>query len=131
MVSSTGGIGTKGFEIFVIVPSVMKQKEYVALNKENVSICVSTESKAMGIYKSFNYGIFERRHSVVIAFDGNSAGENLIQEAHNGKSKAWIFVYEKARSVCRNAEFLNGYVSYFDERHPLDEMWKMIDFKDK
>ena len=35
-------------------------------------VCISTESEELGIYKSFNYEIFERRPSVVLAFDGNS-----------------------------------------------------------
>ena len=82
----------------------------------------------MGIYKSFNYEIFERRHSVVIALDGNSAGENLIQEAHNGKGKAWILVYERARTMRLKAESLEGYVSFFDEHHPLASMWNLISF---
>lgn len=119
----------KGFEIYAVVPSVLSRKECDELKKKKVLIRVSTESKGMGIYKSFNYEIFERRHSVVIAFDGNSAGENLIQEAHNGKGKAWILVYEKARALRNKAESLEGYVSFFDEHHPLEVMWKMIDFK--
>lgn len=121
----------KGFEIYAVVPSIMNHRACEELRKKNVNIRVSTESKGMGIYKSFNYEIFERRHSVVIAFDGNSAGENLIQEAHNGKGKAWILVYERARALRNKAESLEGYVSFFDEHHPLDVMWKMIDLKGK
>jgi len=67
----------------------------------------------MGIYKSFNYEIFERRPSLVICFDGNSAVENLIQEARNGKGKAAIFVWERAQSLRRKALSLEGYVHIF------------------
>lgn len=41
----------------------------------------------LGIYKSFNYEIFERRNSVVVAFDGNSPVSNLIQELKMVKVK--------------------------------------------
>ena len=44
----------------------------------------------LSYYKSFNYEIFERRKSIVIAFDGNSAVSNLVQEAKNGKAKSKI-----------------------------------------
>ena len=118
----------KGFEIWAIVPTVLDHRTCSEIEKRNVNIRVSTESKGMGIYKSFNYEIFERRHSVVIALDGNSAGENLIQEAHNGKGKAWILVYERARTMRLKAESLEGYVSFFDEHHPLASMWNLISF---
>ncbi len=58
------------------------------LEKELNGVCVSTETEELGIYKSFNYEIFERRSSVVLAFDGNSPVSNLVQEAKNGKGKA-------------------------------------------
>lgn len=50
-------------------------------------VCISTESEELGIYKSFNYEIFERRPSVVLAFDGNSPVSNLVQEAKMEKGK--------------------------------------------
>lgn len=84
------------------------------MKKEDVRIRVSTESQAMGIYKSFNYEIFERRPSVVVAFDGNSAAENLIQEAKNGKGDAKILVWERAGALRRKAVSLEGYVRLFE-----------------
>ena len=38
---------------------------------------------------------FERRSSVVLAFDGNSPVSNLVQEAKNGKGKAKIYINEE------------------------------------
>ena len=62
------------------------------LEKALNGVCVSTETEELGIYKSFNYEIFERRSSVVLAFDGNSPVSNLVQEAKNGKGKSSIYV---------------------------------------
>ena len=76
----------KKFEINAIVPRVVTQKVKDRLLDENVDgICISPETEELGIYKSFNYEIFERRKSIVIAFDGNSPVLNLVQEAKNGK----------------------------------------------
>ena len=63
--------------------------------------------------KSFNYEIFERRSSVVIAFDGNSPVSNLIQEAKNGKGKAKIYVNEDNYNLRVKAKTLQGYVTSF------------------
>ena len=65
----------------------------------------------MGIYKSFNYEIFERRNSVLVAFDGNSAIANLVQEARNGKGKTWTFIYPKSSMLKAKASSLDGYVT--------------------
>ena len=73
----------------------------------------------MGIYKSFNYEIFERRPSVVVAFDGNSAAINLIQEAKNGKGKSSIFVWSGSKNLMQKAKSLQGYVYSFDSETPL------------
>ena len=83
----------KGFLIYSFVPSLVTRGECRQLEEAGVRIRVSTESESMGIYKSFNYEIFERRPSLLIGFDGNSAGENMIQEAKNGKGKAGIFIW--------------------------------------
>ncbi|MGN1388208.1 MAG: hypothetical protein ACI4WR_01025, partial [Bulleidia sp.] len=105
----------KGFLIFAVVPSMLEPAQIRRLKKAGVSIRVSPESEDMGIYKSFNYEIFERRPSVVIGFDGNSAGANLIQEAKNGKGKASIFVYSGSRGLKEKAESLEGYVTFFED----------------
>ena len=76
-------------------------------------IRISTENEGLGIYKSFNYEIFERRNSIVIAFDGNSPVSNLIQEAKNGKGKAKIYVKEENYNLRMKAKTLQGYVVPF------------------
>jgi adenosine deaminase len=111
----------KGFQVYAIVPSLLTEKECANLKRSGVLVRVSTESEAMGIYKSFNYEIFERRPSVVVAFDGNSAGENLIQEAKNGKGKSIICIYRQSRTLRHKAESLQGYVEIFDRGRSLKE----------
>ncbi len=110
--------GKEPFEVFCIVPAKLTRTQVRRLSGEKVHIRVSTESQAMGIYKSFNYEIFERRPSVVIAFDGNSAAENLIQEAKNGKGDAAILIWDRAGALRRKAASLEGYVRLFDADLP-------------
>ncbi len=109
----------KGFLIYSFVPSLVTRGECRQLEEAGVRIRVSTESESMGIYKSFNYEIFERRPSLLIGFDGNSAGENMIQEAKNGKGKAGIFIWEKSRTLREKASSLEGYVRFFNSQKPL------------
>lgn len=104
----------KQFEINAIVPKVVTKKVKDRLLDENVNgICISTESEELGIYKSFNYEIFERRSSIVIAFDGNSPVLNLVQEAKNGKGKSKIYVNNDNQSLREKANTLEGYVVPF------------------
>ena len=85
----------KKFEVCAIIPKMISTEEANKLMDTVITgIRISTENEGLGIYKSFNYEIFERRSSVVIAFDGNSPVSNLIQEAKNGKGKAKIYVNE-------------------------------------
>ncbi len=107
------------FKIFAFVPSLVSREEKNRLMESEVHIRVSTESEGMGIYKSFNYEIFERRPSILIGFDGNSAGTNLIQEAKNGKGHARIYVWDKCLALRQKAESLEGYVTFFGEGNPL------------
>ena len=101
-----------GFEIYSIIPSLMDEKQIRRLSKAKITgIRISTESQEMGIYKSFNYEIFERRNCVLLAFDGNSSVANLVQEARNGKGRAWIFVHPKSAMLKAKAESLQGYVT--------------------
>lgn len=117
----------KNFRIYAVVPSLITKKEVEALKKAGVLIRVSTEAEAMGIYKSFNYEIFERRPSAVIAFDGNSAAANLIQEAKNGKGRSAIFVWSHSKTLQQKARSLHGYVYSFDEKEPLrDQVRKLL-----
>ena len=104
----------KNFRIYSVVPSLLTQKEVARLRDAGVHIRVSTESEGMGIYKSFNYEIFERRPALVIAFDGNSSATNLIQEARNGKGKAAIMIWNHSKTLRQKAASLQGYVSCFD-----------------
>ena len=104
----------KKFEINAIVPKMLSKEEEEKLNTQDLDgVCVSTETEELGIYKSFNYEIFERRNSAVIAFDGNSPAYNLIQEAKNGKGKAKIFVSSENANLQEKANSLNGYVIPF------------------
>lgn len=105
---------TKGFKIFAIVPLTITKNELNKLKKSHVSIRVSVEANPMGLYKSFNYEIFERRPFTLIAFDGNSAGANLIQEAKNSKGKGYIFVNACAATLRIKADSLGGYVTLFN-----------------
>jgi len=100
------------FDIYSIIPSLMEEKQMRKLKKENIKgIRISTESQEMGIYKSFNYEIFERRNCVLFAFDGNSSIANLVQEARNGKGYARIFIYPKSAMLKAKAHSLEGYVT--------------------
>ena len=105
----------KNFEINAIIPKkVSKEIAKTLLQKELNGVCISTESEELGIYKSFNYEIFERRPSIVLAFDGNSPVSNLVQEAKNGKGKAKIYINDNVESLKEKADFLDGYVTKFN-----------------
>ena len=105
----------KKFEIYAIIPKLLTTEEKERLsNTELTGVCISIESDGSGIYKSFNYEIFERRESIVIAFDGNSPVANLVQEAKNGKGKAKIYVNSENDNLRQKAKNLEGYVTPFD-----------------
>ena len=104
----------KKFEIYAIIPNMIsKEVKERILNSGITGVCISIESEYSGIYKSFNYEIFERRDSIVIAFDGNSPVSNLVQEAKNGKGKAKIFVNGDNENLKQKAKNLEGYVIKF------------------
>lgn len=109
----------KGFRVYAFVPATITKREADKIKKSGVRVRVSTESQGMGIYKSFNYEIFERRPSIVVAFDGNSAATNLIQEAKNGKGKSAIFVWSGSKNLMQKAKSLHGYVYLFDSENTL------------
>ena len=77
-------------------------------------VAISIESESSGIYKSFNYELFERIKSIVVAFDGNSPVSNLVQEAKNGKGKAKIYVNKDNQNLAQKARNLEGYVVPFE-----------------
>ncbi len=110
----------KKFEINAIIPKMVSKTVRNNLMSESLDgVRISTESEEMGIYKSFNYEIFERRNSVVVAFDGNSPVSNLIQEAKNGKGKAKIYVNEDTPALREKAYSLGGYVIPFNVRQNI------------
>ncbi len=112
----------KKFEIDAIVPKELSPDEKNDLLEQNINgIRISTESEEMGIYKSFNYEIFERRNSIVLAFDGNSPVSNLVQEAKNGKGKAKIYVNSEVEALKDKANSLSGYVKEFKIDEDLAE----------
>ena len=110
----------KKFEIDAIIPKMISKEESAKLSaKELDGIRISIESDEMGIYKSFNYEIFERRNSVVMAFDGNSPVSNLVQEAKNGKGKAKIYVNEESPLLWDKAVSLSGYAVPFNVKQNI------------
>ena len=112
----------KPFEIDAIIPRLISKEEINNLSDKSINkIRVSIESDAMGIYKSFNYEIFERRDSIVIAFDGNSPVSNLVQEAKNGKGKSKIYVNENIPVLKDKAKYLTGYVIPFKMKENIVE----------
>ena len=113
----------KKFEITAIVPKLVSEEVKENLLDDGVnSICVSPINQEAGIYKSFNYEIFERQNSIVLAFDGNSPVTNLIQEAKNGKAKAKIYVNTDVEMLREKAKYLTGYVEEFNQKESLAEL---------
>ena len=102
----------KTFDIYSFIPSLMTKSQIRRLSGANIKgIRLSTESQEMGIYKSFNYEIFERRNCVLLAFDGNSSLATLVQEGRNGKGRARIFLYPRSPMLKAKAASLEGYVT--------------------
>ena len=116
----------KKFDVTAVVPKYVS--EDIRENLENsdlTGIYVSPDPSELGIYKSFNYEIFERRKSIVIAFDGNSPVSNLVQEAKNGKGKAKIYVNSDVDVLKQKAESLQGYVTIFNDKNDvIDDIFK-------
>ena len=114
----------KKIEVDAIIPKFISEEEKENLIKNNLNgFRISTQSEELGIYKSFNYEIFERRNSVVLAFDGNSPVSNLVQEAKNGKGKAKIYVNDKTPALSEKAKSLQGYVIPFaEEKNIVDKI---------
>lgn len=103
------------FRVYAFVPAKISSAEAKRLLESDVRIRISIEPIAMGLYKSVAYEVFKRRPSVLIAFDGNSAGVNMIQEAKNAKYKCRTFVNGRSRMLKTKADSLEGYVTLFGE----------------
>ena len=105
----------KKIEVYAIIPKMIEKNIAENILKSNITgVRISTESEDFGIYKSFNYEIFERRFSIVIAFDGHSPVSNLVQEAKNGKAKSKIYVNRKNENLNYKAKTLKGYITPFE-----------------
>lgn len=106
----------KNFEIYSIIPKLIsKDVKQKILSSGIDGVTIAIDNDESGIYKSFNYEIFERRSSIVLAFDGNSPVSNLIQEAKNGKGKAKIYVNTEIPVLEEKANSLEGYVKALDK----------------
>ena len=113
------------FRVFAIVPNRISAAERARLIASEVKVLISIESSSMGLYKSFAYEIFKRMPSVLLAFDGNSAALNLIQEARNGREPCSIFINPRSRGLSAKARMLKGYVKPLtDAATVLDELRK-------
>ena len=105
----------KKFEIYAIIPKMLRKEVKTRILESGITgVAISIESESSGIYKSFNYELFERIKAVVIAFDGNSPVSNLVQEAKNGKGKAKIYVNKDNQNLAQKARNLEGYVVPFE-----------------
>ena len=98
------------FRVFAIVPRLISRAEKTRLKKAGVKVLLSIENSPMGLYKSFSYEIFKHRPSALLAFDGNSAALNLIQEARNGREKCRIYINPRSRGLAVKVKTLEGYV---------------------
>ena len=102
------------FRVYAIVPSRIRPREEKRIREAGLGIRVSIEPEAMGLYKSFQYELFKRRRCVLVAFDGNSACANMVQEAKNSRRKCRIYVSRYCRILREKAESLEGYARLFD-----------------
>ena len=111
------------FPVHAIVPSMLTHTEASRLKKSGISVSLSIESSGLGLYKSFAYEIFKHYPSILLAFDGNSAAANLIQEAKNGRHKSRIFANRRSRDLLRKAQTLKGYV---DDLYDMDALMRCV-----
>ncbi len=115
------------FEIYAYIPSVLEEKDALRLrNEKDLKYRVSIESEQMGLYKSVAFEIFKQRNSILLAFDGNSAAANLIQEANNSKYKCRIFIDENRKLLMQKAQNLKGYITLFQDETIVEELKKYL-----
>ena len=107
------------FRVAAIVPAALSSAEAARLKSARIPVRIAVESSPMGLYKSFSYEIFKRRPSALLAFDGNSAALNLIQEARNGRERCSIYINPHARGLSAKARMLDGYVRPLKEAAEL------------
>ena len=126
------------FRIYAFLPKELSENEFHRIGRTDAGIRIAIEASGAGLYKSISYEIFKRRHSVLLAFDGNYACANLVQEAKNAKYKSLIYLSARTRMLREKAESLKGYaklmpedpemlvndVLSFDELSPRIPQWK-------
>ena len=98
------------FRVFAIVPGMLTRAAAEALRAAGVGILISIENSGLGLYKSVSYEVFRNRPSVLLAFDGNSAALNLIQQARNSSNRHRIYISPRSRELTEKAKMLEGYV---------------------
>jgi hypothetical protein len=98
------------FRVFAVVPNRLSRTAAEALRAAGVGILISIESSGLGLYKSVSYEVFRNRPSILLAFDGNSAALNLIQQARNSSNRHRIFINPRSRGLKEKARLLEGYV---------------------
>ncbi len=98
------------FRVFAIVPNQLTRAAAEALRATGAGILISIESSGLGLYKSVSYEVFRNRPSILLAFDGNSAALNLIQQARNSSNRHQIFINPRSRGLTEKARMLDGYV---------------------
>ena len=120
------------FDVFAIVPNRLTAAQLARLREAKPGILVSIEGTSGGLYKSFAYEIFKRRSSALIAFDGNSAALNLIQEARNARRKCHIYINSRSRGLSAKGKLLEGYVRPIgDARALLEDIGREYEGKDR
>ena len=92
------------------MPGQLTRASAEALRDSGAGILVALESSGMGLYKSVSYEVFRHAPSVLLAFDGNSAALNLIQQARNSSNRHRIFINPRSRDLRAKARMLEGYV---------------------
>ena len=105
--------------MFAIVPTLVTRAEQIRLQDAGVGILLSIEMSGLGLYKSFAYEVFNRMPSILLAFGGNSAALNLIQEARNGRAKCRIYINLHSRGLAQKAQMLEGYVSPLEDAEAI------------
>ncbi len=110
------------FRVYCFVPSRITAREKKRILDSGLRVRVAIEPSLMGIYKSFAYEIFKRRPSMLLAFDGNSAACNMIQEARNEKYRCLIRVSARSRTLTAKARTLEGYVRLFSSPDAAEDI---------
>ena len=112
------------FAIYAFVPKYLPVRQIARLKAGGVHIRIGIEASEMGLYKSVAFEVFKHRNSILLAFDGNASGENLIQEARNAKYDTRIFVDARAKSLRIKAQSLQGYITLFDDETVVPNILK-------